>query len=665
MAHYLSGLPRQHLNSHDRACSWGGCMANNVNEESYKTQHTLDGCSCHFIGPDPRQVAELIQSNKIPLIRLCVVAGDPALSLIPAEPGTKYVSMSHVWAGGLGNFTQNKLPTCQLLRLHELLIELDEFRPAEPRLALYQTPPWLEQCLKPLAPISGALAKVTAQVSKLQSKLLKFYYSHTGFKESAAVCFWMDTLCIPVHPEDRPLRIKAINNMNLIYAAAERCLVLDPELQKISMKYVSPIQVNAHVVCCTWLTRSWTFQEARLSRAWYARFADGFYNPNSQENADLHYRLYSDWNVYKSDAHNLASEMISWYNDMPAMRQIDLSANRSSRLMSDELYNFISIWNQLVSRSTSKMEDVNGILANTLDLSAGKVLALPPEQRMKAIFRTQRKLPGGLMFNNARKVGDPNSRWVPLYPEESRLSMDMYGALSPSATGFYMDILQANPVGFLVDPSVPRYKRIRLIDSSSSDAISPLWISLGEESDGSPSDFTAPIGDNDGILAIVYLLGNLRWSLQRQSVGRNPQGARFALKKREGKILHLVYEYSFHYNHQRMRQFRESEDVYHTVHAVRTEEGTGFHVDCDLNTWPTLSYRRDTTSTLSSHGLYFYTLVSILLISLIWTPFYYASVLSSSPPTQHILLPTLALITRALIGYAQLRRLHGRINEHA
>ncbi|KAL8679840.1 MAG: hypothetical protein Q9186_003906 [Xanthomendoza sp. 1 TL-2023] len=585
LIHYVSGLPRRHLGNHDKGCSWEGCVANNVNEETYTTQHTLDVCRCRFIGPNPRQVAGLIQSNKIPLIYLRIVAGQPVLSLVAAELGTQYVSLSHVWAGGLGNFRENKLPTCQLLRLYELVSELDAFRPTDPKLALFQLPVWLQRCLQYATPVEGTFSRLMARLQLFRDWAYRNYRPRPSVEESPAVCFWMDTLCIPVRPEDRPLRIKAINNMNLIYAAAERCLVLDPELQRISMKSLSPVQINAHVLCCTWLTRSWTFQEARLSRAWFARFADGFYNPNSQENADLHYHLYSDWNVYKSDAHNLASEMISWYLNMPAMRQMDLLANQSSRLMSNELYDFISIWNQLVSRSTSKLEDVNGILANTLDLSAGEVVALPPDQRMKAILKTRQQLPGGLLFNAARKVADPYSRWVPLYPEESRLTTGVYGALRPSATGFYLDTIEANPVGFLVDPSVPRYSRIRLIDSSSPNNPSPIWISFNQESDNTPIDFKAPTSNNEeDILAIVYLLGNLRSSLELQAVSRRPAGARFALKKKEGRMLHLVYEYSFFYSHQRMRQFRESEETYTTVYAMgKTEEEAGFHVDCSTS----------------------------------------------------------------------------------
>ncbi|KAL8855835.1 MAG: hypothetical protein Q9178_007550 [Gyalolechia marmorata] len=666
MNHYLSGLPRRHLNSHDKGCSREICVANNVNEDSYQTQHTQENCTCQSVGPDPGQIAELIQGNHIPLVRLRVADGRPEVSLVAAEIGTKYVSMSHVWAGGLGNFKENKLPTCQLLRLYGLLSELDNFRPPEPKLApLFQAPPWLDGCLQILAPIRRDCQKLTTRIQSAQDSAFRDSFDQLGRAQSPDVCFWMDTLCVPVRPEDRPLRIKAINDMNLIYAAAERCLVLDPELQQISMKGLSPIQINAHVLCSTWLTRSWTFQEARLSRAWYARFADGFYNPNSQENALLHHRLYADWNVYKSDAHELASLMISWYADMPALRRSDIIANQGSRLIDDEVFSFIAIWNQLVSRSTSKMEDVNIIMANTLDLSAGEVLAMPSEQRMKAIFNTRNRLPAGLMFNDAKKIRDQSSRWVPLYPENSRLSLGWYGTLTPSATGFFLDNVDGNPVGFMVDPSVPRYEKIRLLDSTD-ETIAPLWIRFNQESGNFPTNFEALVeneNNDDDILAVVYVVGNLRRSLEERMVARGSQGARFALKGKEGKTLHLVYEYSFLYNHQRRNLYRESADLYVTVHAQRTDEDAVFHVDCNRDQWPTLRPRRDTSSEHTSHGLYFYTTAYMVCFFLVWTPFYLASVFYYRPP--HLVIPGTVFALRGLIGVMQILRLRHRVSERA
>ncbi|KAL8724156.1 MAG: hypothetical protein Q9181_006956, partial [Wetmoreana brouardii] len=654
--HYLSGLPRRQLGRHEESCSWENCVGNNVNEESYETRHVKDACSCHFMGVDPTQLAKLVEDNRVPLVELRIVANQPQLRLVAADHGSKYFSLSHVWAGGLGNFKENKLPVCQLLKLHYMLENLDRFRPSGPRLALFDlgshSADWFQSCLRALFQIVDFVIDTAERIRNLWNQGIESCGFWARLRKPRSLLFWMDTLCIPISPEHRALRLKAIGNMAFTYAAAERCLVLDPELQSISMKGLTSLQINAHVLCSTWLTRSWTFQEARLSRAWFAQFADGFYDPNSRANGALHHRLYSDWIIDKSDAHELASEMISWYHDMPAVRQTDMIANQSRRLLSDSTYTFITIWNQLVSRSTSKPEDVHGILANTLDLSAEEVLALPSQDKMKAILGAQEKLPAALIYNNATKIRDGNCRWIPLYPEETRIS-ELYEALEPTGDGFILGSTRANPVGFLVDISVPRGPKVRLVHSSDS---SPLWITFNQEPNGPPVSWEAPVD----VLAICYVVGDLKGSSWSQSLVRRVAGARFALRRRDGNALHLVYEYTFFYSHHRVSG---SDDDYLTVQAERTDTDAVFHVDCDLSSWPKLSYRRDTTSELSSHGIYFYTAFWITCIPFIWTPFYYFAVFTSA--RRPLLLPTIILMLRAVVGIFETIRLHKWVNEHA
>ncbi|KAL9586213.1 MAG: hypothetical protein Q9203_003934 [Teloschistes exilis] len=287
----------------------------------------------------------------------------------------------------------------------------------------------------------------------------------------------MDTLCIAVNPQYRDLRQKAIGNVALTYAAAERCLVLDPELQRIEMKELNVLQFNAHVFCSTWLTRFWTFQEARLSRAWFAQFADGFYNPNSRANWVFHRRLYGDKNIYRSDAQALESDAIDWYHNMPAVRQKEAIKNQALRLLNDVAYRFITVWNQLCSRSTSKPKDVHGILANTLDLRAEEVLELPLQDRMKAILKAQESLPVSLIYSSDIKIKDSTCHWVPLHPEQSRLS-ELGGSLTQTMDGFLLDTDHAKSVAFLVDPSLPRGDKIRLGYAKDAD---PLWITFNTE----------------------------------------------------------------------------------------------------------------------------------------------------------------------------------------
>lgn len=437
-------------------------------------------------------------------------------------------------------------------------------------------PDWLEPCFRASRLVQTFCSGAATYIRATRDRLYQEYGNLSEARKPQPICFWMDTLCIPVDPEHNSLRLEAINKMALTYAAAERCLVLDPELERTSMKTLTSLQMNAHVMASAWLTRSWTFQEARLSRAWFAQFADGLYDPNSRANGALHQRLHTEWLAYQSDSHYLASEMISWYHDMPAVRHTDLTVNQCRYLLSDSTYTFVTVWNQLASRSTSKMEDVHGILANTLDLGATEVLGLPSEEKMKAILRAQEKLPVALIYNDSTKIMDRKCRWVPLYPEITRLSQ-LYGTLEPSQDGFFLDTVEANPVGFLVDPSIPRGQRIRLVHPS---VPTPLWLTFHPEPNGPIPSWKAP-GD---ALAVCYVIGHLEKSSREPSLVRRFGGARFALRKREGKTLHLVYEYSFCYSHYRKL---DRDDDYLEIHAERTSPDVVFHVDSGrLLTWP-------------------------------------------------------------------------------
>lgn len=568
--HYLSGLPRRSASGDHENCKRDSCVGYNVNEETYEPQHVDDGCYCQYLGPDIRQVTDLLRAGRIPLIRMSVQAGSPVLDVLAADRDTQYISVSHLWSGGLGNFKDNKLPLCQLLKLYELLNNIERFQPQDPFYQMFprgtlrtiSSIPWL---------IDWRLAQFTTIARQNYRRLLSAEEEGQDSAGLRPIYFWMDTLCIPVSPRYHDLRMKAIGNMALTYAAATKCLVIDPELRRISMKGLTMTQLNAHVLCSGWVRRSWTFQEAKLSRVWYVQFADGLYNPNSVENNELEYRLYSARNTDRSDAHALASEAICWYHDMPPARLVNVYLNQIQwEEFHDPPYRFQAIWNEMVSRSTSKPEDVHGILANLLDLSATEVLTLPLEDRMKAILGEQETLSTGLVYSNGPKVQDQANRWVPVFPSSRYLS-PLYGQMKRVSDGYLLDKEKANPVGFIVDKSTPRYSTLRIFDSSST--AGPLWINLASERDGPPVEFKV----SGEVLAVIYVVGDLKKSTEH---GRRLQGARFGLRRKEEKTLHLVYEYSFAYGHRIRDPFYDRVDEYPIVDAERTPEDTIFQIDC-------------------------------------------------------------------------------------
>jgi hypothetical protein len=142
------------------------------------------------------------------------------------RPGLRYVAISHVWADGLGNVTENSLPQCQLEHLCNLI-----------------------QALYP---------------------------------ESQSIYMWIDTLCVPVRRHaatcSRTIgtltcRKVAIGRLKQTYEDADKVLVLDWEIQQ-SRGNVSAEESLMRVVISAWMKRLWTYQEARLSKSLYIQFCD-------------------------------------------------------------------------------------------------------------------------------------------------------------------------------------------------------------------------------------------------------------------------------------------------------------------------------------------------------------------------------------------------------
>ncbi|KAL9581530.1 MAG: hypothetical protein Q9212_003847 [Teloschistes hypoglaucus] len=277
-------------------------------------------------------------------------------------------------------------------------------------------------------------------------------------------------------------------------------------------------------------------------------------------------------------------------------------------------------------------------MANTLDFSAEEVLALPMQDRMKAILRAHGGLPASLIYNAERKLGDPTCRWVPLYPERLGLN-DVGGSLRQTQDGFMLDKTKGDPVGFLVDPSLPREARIRLEYAGDSD---PLWISFNVEPDGPPVSWAAAVDP----LAVCYLVSDLSSSLQHRSLTRRPEGARFALRRVSGTTLHLVYEYSFFYSVQ--RRWEDQERDYRTVRAERTGKDAVFHIDCGMGYEGVIK--------VSAHGPN---------SPITATRVRDSRAMGLTSPSRPLLLPMLIYIIRLIIGTFEILRLQDRINEHA
>jgi hypothetical protein len=88
----------------------------------------------------------------------------------------------------------------------------------------------------------------------------------------------METLCIPVGPEEQYLRLAQIDNMASIYKGAYYSLLFDEELMSLEKQPgpagIGEIDVYARLTCGIWMTRSWTLQECQLSHTLAVLFRD-------------------------------------------------------------------------------------------------------------------------------------------------------------------------------------------------------------------------------------------------------------------------------------------------------------------------------------------------------------------------------------------------------
>ncbi|MCJ1267904.1 hypothetical protein MMC22_007790 [Lobaria immixta] len=415
MINYLAATTSMDGNTNHESCSTEQCIAHDIDNDQYATKHVNDNCSCDMTAPDIQKVTSIIEKNGVPLIRLKQLpSGDLTLDVVPAHYGLHYTAISHVWSGGLGNPTSNALPQCQLKN-----IRLKHARnQAHKDLRLSPTPySWRRQ---------HALDEV----------------------------FWMDTLCIPPGLE-KSLRQKAIAQMNFTYSGADNVLVIDPVLQSITNKSLSELQLGLHIACSPWMTRCWTFLEARLARGLHVHLGTTFYTlpmrryQNRKLNRSLQVR--SLW----TDKSELEQEVLSFCGKMWPLVDQDPSYKPSIFVKTEggDVGEFTKIWNQLNERSTTKRGDRLIILAVLLDLNAGEIMSLNLKEQIRAIFRTQSAVPLSFLFEPQTEpaVDDLKCRWIPLYPKGEISTV--YGCMTrnQAESHYQFQLSEIKAFGFLLD----------------------------------------------------------------------------------------------------------------------------------------------------------------------------------------------------------------------
>ena len=400
-AYYLSSLPREPTfgGVKHNECSEHRCKTTSIDPSTYKPQHA-ESCSaydrlCRMVGVRSSDVAECIKRGRIPLISFEEsVDGNLRPKIVESRSGLRYVALSHVWSGGLGNVNMNSMFCCQIRKLYNLLLKLrDEGDDDYDRgLGTRKFPDAFRELRKNFGvPLP-----------------------------EPPVLLWIDTLCVPVGQEHVGTRQSAIAQMAQIYVEAQCVLVVDPELQKVHHKGLPDEQIFASVLCSSWNSRSWTFQEACMARVFYVQFLDGHCVIDEKWHKFMKRIDESTHSGPKSgipfEVHDvLMVEVSDWLRTMPVMTKPRGYDTRTLMSRSEDWQNFVRVWNGLRRRSTTKTDDLYGIIAIMVDLSAYEILKLDPRERMKAILRSQTTLPLALLYQNCAKLCDLKGKplWAP------------------------------------------------------------------------------------------------------------------------------------------------------------------------------------------------------------------------------------------------------------
>lgn len=210
---------------HHRNCTEDRCVAHSINLSQYKTQH-CEGCDeegiCEDVSIDNQPIMNILQSGALPLLLLKRRIDDPRKVSVElcssANTGNNYVSISHVWADGMGNPNANSLPQCQLARLSDIVDRMDD--------------------------------------------------------GDQRAMIWLDTFCCPVDPEGKRL---ALSRMRRTYFEARKVLVLDSTLYCYNSQDIQPAEINARILTSPWMRRLWCLQEGALARGdgLWVYFKDG------------------------------------------------------------------------------------------------------------------------------------------------------------------------------------------------------------------------------------------------------------------------------------------------------------------------------------------------------------------------------------------------------
>ncbi|KAI1443799.1 hypothetical protein F5Y02DRAFT_428428 [Annulohypoxylon stygium] len=195
------------------------CVCTLKDHEVVTTRHIDPTCDCETITAPEALIRDFVSNGEVVLVRLCLNT-DNSVTLevkginITGEETIPFVAVSHARMVGLGNATENSLPSCQIRFIQSLVNQLPT-------------------------------------------------------NNTDGIFFWIDTLCVP---RERHLRKSALKKDWKLFAKAQHTLILDPSLYRY--RFCTSEDALIRIRYSTWKMRLWTVKEGFLARELIFRFED-------------------------------------------------------------------------------------------------------------------------------------------------------------------------------------------------------------------------------------------------------------------------------------------------------------------------------------------------------------------------------------------------------
>ena len=200
------------------------------------------------------------------------------------------------------------------------------------------------------------------------------------------IVFWMDVFCIPVEEENSErnssLKKAAIALMDLTYSCASQVLVLDSEMELVTAPQNSSVDALSRLkastetlsrfTTCSWMGRSWTLQEGALASELWANYS-GY---------PMQHKSFYSFDLPPYLADEAPPEILAVIEELE--NHISLPyVGRGTQDMSDAAaycssardVQFLEVWNSLIGRSTTKLEDFHCIVAKFVIVASRQQLS--------------------------------------------------------------------------------------------------------------------------------------------------------------------------------------------------------------------------------------------------------------------------------------------------